>query len=650
MKIKRFPNNPILGPDRDNEWEAQAVFNGCPVKDDDGNYHLVYRAQSYEMEHSGILMEVSTIGHTQSKDQYSFNGDRNQLIFPEEKWEAFGCEDPRVTKFGDKYYIIYTALSDYPHSPEGIKLGVAVTKDFKTIEEKHQVTHFNSKAMALFPEKIDGKYWAVLTMNTDTPPVRIAVISFDKIEQLWDKAHWDKWLENIDAHTVHLQRSLVDHIEIGAPPVKTDEGWLLLYSYIRGYRTDHPVFGIDAALTQLESPRRVVGRTAHPLMTPQETYELHGMIPNIAFPSGALIEGDTLHFYYGAADNSVAVADMSVKEVVEKIRHKKCEDFVGEGAMPVQLERFEGNPLIEPNDAYAFESKYTLNPTAIRDEDTTYLLYRAQDQDDTSYVGMATGPDGFHFDERLDHPIYVPRVPEETRDEPGFSGCEDARITKMGDTFYMCYTAYNGYENARVAFTSIHEKDFRARNWDKWALPQIISPPEEFDKNSCLVEEKIAGKYLFFHRLQNDIWIDSVDSLEFEDGQYLGGKILMRPRPETWDSLRIGIAGPPIKATDSDEWVLIYHAISEHDGMYRLGAALLDLEKGEVLSRLDYPILTPEADYENNGLRPGTVFSCGQILLDDILYVYYGGADQVTCAASLDYQCLIDALNEKKNQ
>jgi len=658
MHIKRFPNNPILGPDRDHDWEAQAVFNGCPVKDDDGSYHLLYRAQSYERIHNGIRMEVSTIGHTKSEGSKAFNGERKQFIFPEKDWEAFGCEDPRVTKIDDMYYIIYTALSDYPHSPGGIKLGVAITKDFKTIEAKHQVTHFNSKAMALFPEKIDGKYWAVLTMNTDLPPVRIAVAAFDRIEQMWDKSFWDEWLENLDAHTVHLQRALNDHIEIGAPPVKTEAGWLLLYSYIRGYRTGHPIFGIDAALLKTDNPRRVVGRTSQPLITPQETYELHGMFPNIVFPSGALLEDDTLRLYYGAADCTVATVDFSCEELLERIRHRKCEDFVGDDANPVQLERFEGNPIIEPNSAHKWEEKYTLNPTAIRIEEKTYILYRAQDNDDTSYVALAIAPDGFHVEEKFDEPIYVPRVYEEVREEPGFSGCEDARITRMTvdgeDKLFMCYTAYNGHDHARVAFTSISAEDFRAHNWQAWTLPQIISQPDEFDKNSCLVEEKIDGKYMFFHRLRNDIWIDTVDSLEFDkdsDGNvsnYLRGKILMSPRKDTWDSVRIGIAGPPIKIA-TGEWVLIYHAISESDGMYRLGAALLDLEKGEVVSRLPYPILTPEADYEHEGLRPGTVFSCGQVIIDDTLYVYYGGADQVTCAASMDFSCLVDALQENKD-
>ena len=97
------------------------------------------------------------------------------MIAPEEDWERFGCEDPRVTKIDDKYYIFYTALSVYPFAAEGIKVAVAVTKDFKKIEERHLVTPFNAKAMVLFPEKINGKYVALLTAHTDTPPVKICL-------------------------------------------------------------------------------------------------------------------------------------------------------------------------------------------------------------------------------------------------------------------------------------------------------------------------------------------------------------------------------------------------------------------------------------------------------------------------------------------
>ena len=91
---------------------------------------------------------------------------------PEHSWEAFGCEDPRVTRFDDKYYIFYTALSTYPFLPPAIKLGLAITDDLRDIAEKHQITPFNAKAMALFPRRMGGKLTAILTANTDFPPAR----------------------------------------------------------------------------------------------------------------------------------------------------------------------------------------------------------------------------------------------------------------------------------------------------------------------------------------------------------------------------------------------------------------------------------------------------------------------------------------------
>ncbi len=644
INIKRYPNNPVLGPDRSISWEAQAVFNGCPIRDKKG-YHFLYRAQSYEQKYKRDVMELSTIGYTFSEDGMSFTGERRQLIAPEEIWEQYGCEDPRVTKIDGKYYITYTALSDYPHTPNGISIGIAITEDFKTIKEKHHVTHFNSKAMVFFPEKINGKIVAMFTMNTDIPPVRVMLAEFDTPEQIWDPKFWLEWMKDLDAHTLHFQRSLEDHIEVGAPPVKTSEGWLMVYSYIRHYRSGSPVFGIETSLLELDNPIHVIGRSVRPLIQPDEVYERYGVVPNIAFPSGLTLEDDELRLYYGAADTVCAMAMLSLKELLSYIKLKDCEEYAGEGVVPVALERFEGNPIIEPTHDGGWESKYVLNPTAIYDDGLIHILYRAQDENDTSYVGYAATADGFHLVKKNDQPIYVPRIPEEVREEPGNSGCEDARITRMDDRFYMCYTAYNGHGPARVAFTSISVDDFRKQKWERWTMPILISPDGMDDKNACLVSEKINGKYVFFHRLKHTIWIDYVDDLKFEEGRTLGGRSIMCSRPDSWDSEKVGIAGPPIKV--GNEWLLIYHALSKHDGQYRLGAAMFDLERGAITARLDYPILEPRADYENKGLRPGTVFSCGVVPFEEELYVYYGGADEVVCVARIEFACLVDALHKQ---
>ena len=239
MIIERAEKNPLLKPKAIHSWEAEAVFNGCPVKKGNKTY-LVYRAVSLSHYHqvAGTKLAISNIGIAESSNGLDFH-DRKCLIVPEESWERFGCEDPRVTKLGDKYYIFYTALSAYPFNAGGIKIGVAISKDLISIQEKHLVTPFNGKAMALFPEKIDGKVWAVLTVHTDNPPAKICLASFNNEDEIWSEKYWNKWYKDFSAksekYALPLQRKPQDHIEVGTAPIKTKHGWLLFYSYIRNY-------------------------------------------------------------------------------------------------------------------------------------------------------------------------------------------------------------------------------------------------------------------------------------------------------------------------------------------------------------------------------------------------------------------------------
>lgn len=306
ISAKRFPGNPILSPDTTHPWEAQASFNGCPVVARDG-CHLLYRAQSDAVVVGKHTLELSTIGHAISFDRVTFRA-RRQLIVPEEKWEQYGCEDPRITAVGDDYFIFYTALAAWPPEPAEIRVAVAVTGDFRTIKEKHLVTPFNAKAMTLFPERIGGKLMAILTVNPDIPPSTIAIASFTDPSELWDHGYWKKWHKEFPDYAVPLLRSNHDHVEIGAPPLKTAKGWLLIYSYIRSYLTSHKFFGIEAALLDLTDPQKILAHTQEPLLYPERDYELRGKIPNVVFPSGALVYNDTLGIYYGAADTRVCLA------------------------------------------------------------------------------------------------------------------------------------------------------------------------------------------------------------------------------------------------------------------------------------------------------------------------------------------------------
>ena len=633
MIVKRAKENPILKPTMIRAWEAEGVFNGCPVQK--GNkIHLLYRAFSMPHYHDGARANITTsdIGIASSKDGISFQ-DRRRFIVPEKDWEKFGCEDPRVTKLGKKYYIFYTALSQYPPRAEGIRVALAISNNLEKVDEKYLVTPFNAKAMALFPEKINGKIWSVLTANTDRPPAKICLASFDKEKDIWSEAYWRKWYKNIEKHSLPLQRKPEDHIEVGTPPLKTKHGWLLFYAHIRNYFSPRRLFGIEAVLLDLKDPSKIIARFENPILTPREYYEKIGLVPNVVFPSGAMIKGDWVHLYYGAADTTCCLAYIKLSTLLKEMLGKNDQ---------ARLTRFKGNPIISPKKENSWEEKCAFNPAAIYLGGKVHIIYRAVSKDDTSVFGYASSKDGFHIDYRSKEPIYVPREPfEQKAPHGGNSGCEDPRITKIKDKVYMCYTAFDGVV-PRVALTNISVKDFLQKKWN-WSKPVLISPADLNDKNAHIFPEKVRGKYLIVHRVGYDIDYSYSDTLDFKGETFLEESRWIYTRKGWWDSIKVGAAAPPVKTKEG--WVMLYHGISEEDKAYRVGAVLLDLKSPtKILARTINPILEPETSYEKEGLISNVVFPCGNVLLGNKLFVYYGGADKVVGVATIEINKLLKAL------
>lgn len=627
VDFKRSEENPILVPLSENDWEAEAAFNGCPVSRG-RKIHLLYRAVSSPQVISDRILNVSSIGHAISDDGLHFKY-RRQFIKPEYDWEKFGCEDPRVTKIGSKFYIFYTALSTYPFSAAGIRIGLAITNDFREIEAKHPVTTFNSKAMALFPGKIKGKLAAVLTANTDNPPAKIGVAFFDDEEQMWSPEYWEGWYSFLDDHILPLQRSSRDHIEVGAPPIRTRSGWLLLYSYIQNYFSPPTIFSVEAVLLDLENPAKIIARTEKPLIVPRAIYETYGRVPNIVFPTGALAKGKTLRIYYGAADTTCAVVSGNLNSLVDEMLLTR----VGK----IKLERFSGNPILKPKPEHEWESKAVFNPAAIYEGGKVHLVYRAMSKSDISVMGYASSRDGFNFDERLDSVIYAPRDNFEKK------GCEDPRLTRLDDTLYMCYTAFDGHL-PRVALSTITLNDFLYKRWN-WTEPLVVSPPGVDDKDAAVFPGKFGDKYAILHRIGKSIWLDLVDSLDFGKGKWLKGNIIMSSRQEQPHAEKIGIASPPIKTEWG--WLLLYHIVTRRDGKvyYHTSAALLDTDQPwRVLARRKAPLLEPEMPYEKEGQVANVVFPCGAVVIDGQLFVYYGGGDSVVGVATMQLSELMEGL------
>jgi len=624
----RVSSNPILSPLAKNSWEAEATFNPSVVQDENGTYHMLYRALSEEVEHLGHKMKVSTIGYSSSHDGVEFSG-RRQLIVPEYEWEKYGCEDPRVTKIDGKYYIFYTALANYPPSADGIRVAVAISKDLKTIDEKHLVTHFNAKAMTLFPQKIAGEYVVVLSVNTDRPPSRIAMAKFNKIEKLWSAGFWERWYQQLDQHEIPLSRIDNDQVEVGAVPVRTNHGWLLIYAHIQNYyNEDKRIFGVEAVLFDLNNPQEIIARTDSPFLVPEKKYELEGMIPNVIFPTSALIKDDQLLIYYGATDNYCVLARMPFQDLLDHMLNNPFKQTF-------YLTKYHQNPILVPRTENFWEANSVFNPAAVYVDGKFCVVYRAQSPDNTSTMGLAESTDGFHF-ERLHEPIYVPRKPFEQKSEPGrLSGCEDPRITRLGDEFFMFYTAYDGIRPPRVALSSILVEDFVRHNW-QWSEPKVISSPDVDNKNSCLFPEKVDGKYVILHRVAgHDIAIDFFDDLAELQGEnvWLEKEKEISPRRGFWDGAKIGIAGPPMKVDKG--WLLLYHGVSDIDHHYRVGFMLLDKDNpAKVLYRSPYPILRPTEEWERIGDVNNVVFPCGVVIVNGTIFAYYGGADKVVCVAT----------------
>jgi predicted GH43/DUF377 family glycosyl hydrolase len=389
-------------------------------------------------------------------------------------------------------------------------------------------------------------------------------------------------------------------------------------------------------LLDLENPKVIVGEVKRPFFAPDEEYELYGRVPSIVFPSGAIVKGRSVYLYYGGADTTSCVALLDLRNVLEELIRVERR----------QLKRFAGNPIITPIAEHAWERKATFNPAALCDKGVVHILYRAMSDDNTSVFGYASSLDGSRIAERLAEPAYVPRADFEMKRVPGGnSGCEDPRLTKIGDTVYLCYTAYDGENVPRVALSSISLADFTHRRW-RWAKPMLISPAAMDDKDAALFSKKIKGKYVFLHRLGESIWIDYVYDLAFKDGNFLGVKVLMNPREGVWDSRRVGIAGPPIETEKG--WLLLYHGISKRTSHYSVRAALLDLARPEkILYRTHDTILEPKMAYEKEGIVPGVVFPCGTAVVRGELFVYYGGADKVVGVASVTLDDLVDGLSHE---
>lgn len=245
-----------------------------------------------------FLTSLSHLRLARSSDGETFVVDDAPFLFPANRSERFGCEDARITAIEGRWYINYTAVSDL-----GIATALAVTDDFVGVERLGIIHAPDNRDVCLFPRRIDGRYWCLhrpAPLHLGRPEIWIASSP--------DLLHWGDH-RHLAGHVPGGWEG--NKIGGGAQMIETDRGWLQIY---HGVDADQR-YRLGALLLDLHDPRIVRARLEHPLAEPVEPYEVRGFFDNVVFSCGALVEGDQLHVYYGAADRVMALGTVALPDL-----------------------------------------------------------------------------------------------------------------------------------------------------------------------------------------------------------------------------------------------------------------------------------------------------------------------------------------------
>ncbi len=347
------------------------------------------------------------------------------------------------------------------------------------------------------------------------------------------------------------------------------------------------------------------------------------------------------------------------------------------------FKRSKLNPILKPIKENNWESLKVYNPGAIYENGKYYLFYRAvgNEKNWKSSIGYAVSEDGEKFT-RFNKPVLSPKSKEEKR------GVEDPRITRIDDTYYMVYAAYDGITPRLSIATSKDLKTWEKRgfafsdwsfekaggvciSFDDYSGKPFVKPnPSEWSKSGGIFSEIIDGKFwMLFGEFR--IWFATSD-----DGINWAGdqEPFLNPRQgDYFDNTFVEMGPPPIKTERG--WLVLYHGINNKN-CYRIGFLLLDLKNPrKIIYRSDEPIFGPEKNYEMSGIvdylpggfesmeimgkeeldifikkaeknktMPKVTFCCGAVVVDGLLKIYYGAGDTFICTATAK---LDDILNSK---
>lgn len=301
--FQRYDANPVLTAAA---WPGRmnAAFNPAAVSIGDETLLLVRVEDRTGRSYLGVARSTDGLGG------WAVDPDGSFLPDLESEAERRGIEDPRLTELDGEYLIVYTG-----YSAGGPLVCLAATTDFRTYERRGVVLPPENKDAALFPERFGGRFALLHRPVTATPRAS------GDIWLSWspDLLHWGSHRCLLRAGPAGSWDS--EKIGLGPPPLRTDDGWLLLYHGVRTTASGS-IYRAGLALLDREDPERVLARSSDWVFGPEAPYERSGDVDNVVFPCGWVLgeDGDTLRVYYGAADSTVCVATASLAALLSHLR------------------------------------------------------------------------------------------------------------------------------------------------------------------------------------------------------------------------------------------------------------------------------------------------------------------------------------------
>lgn len=322
-------------------FENEGVLNPAVIFDT-GFIHMFYRAVS--------VGNFSSIGYCKFNSKFKLiERSETPILFPQNESESHGLEDPRIVKIDDLFYLTYTSydgvnalgsLATSTDLKQFTKHGIIVPEitydEFmrlaqtkNTINEKY--IRYNEegkvheklgkkvfvwdKNVVFFPRRINKKLYFMHRIRPDIQLVCINELS-DLTPEFWQNyfLHLEDYILLSPKHDHE-----VSYIGGGCPPIETPEGWIVIYhgvhDTINGY-----VYSACVALLDLSNPQKEIARLPYMLFNPEYIWELLGEVNNVCFPTGAIVVGDLIHIFYGAADEQIAYATVSLSELLKELK------------------------------------------------------------------------------------------------------------------------------------------------------------------------------------------------------------------------------------------------------------------------------------------------------------------------------------------